>query len=1077
MHFIKQKLSYRISIKTILFFAGISICLTTFGQIPTGYYDNAQGLTGESLKNALHDIIKGHTEFPYTSSGTDVWDILKEADQDPNNTDNIIGIYSNFSMNAASEFNNGSGWNREHVWAKSRGDFGTSPGAGTDLHHLRAADISTNSARSNRNFDNAPDQYIDQGGVHNGATDSRTSSTEFIWEPRDEVKGDVARMIFYMATRYEGGSGEPDLELTETLLNNTDKSPLHGKMSVLLAWHLADPVSTAEQNRNEIVYGYQNNRNPFIDHPEYVCEIYTCSTGGNSSPVFSSTPITEATEGQNYVYNITTTDADQDAMTISGSTIPSWLSFVDNGSGSATLSGTPASENVGSHDVILEVTDGNDNTSQSFVLTVSGTGGGNLPPEFTSTAITGATENQQYTYAITVTDVDNDAITISGTTVPSWLSLTDNGGGSATLSGTPSSGDIGSHNVAISASDGTESTTQTFNISVSAADGSSDASDLFFSEYIEGSSFNKGLEIANFTNGNVDLSAYSIQKQTNGAGDWGSELALSGTLSKGDVFVIVNTSADDIMLDHADIVTGSGATTFNGNDPMGLFKNGTLIDIIGTFNGGTANFAQNTTLVRSSDIKSPNSTYSEAEWTSHASNTFTFLGAHTFGGSTNEPCDIPTDLSTSNISSTTVTLNWSASSGANDYNIRYKHSNIDSWFDASTSSTQLALTGLSFNTEYEFQVQSVCADASSEFSASTNFTTLTGDCEIATDLSASNITTSGAELSWKMIPEAISFNVEYKEKSNSSWITTSSTTENLSISGLIVGTSYEFQVQTVCANGTATFSDSHDFDTEPVTNFSDLFISEYIEGSSQNKAIEITNVTGNEVNLSSYSLKIQTDGAGDWGSELVLSGVLGDQDVYVIANSSSSSTILEQADLATSASFISFNGNDPIGLFKNDELIDIIGFFGEGGSDFAADKTLIRKPEIIQSSNAYVKAEWNSLPLNNVDDLGQHTYSGGTIPVVTSIPLSDLSTGFSLKLYPSPAKDNINLNIELQTPGKISIVIFDMGGQKIYSGTNKIIRGTHQTSINVSTLLNGLYVLNIYTGLGTSYTQKFAIRR
>lgn len=262
-------------LKFITICLGLFVWFSGFAQIPPGYYDTVNGLTGTALKDALNDIIDGHTEFPYTSSATDTWDILKLTDQDPNNSSNVICIYSGFSRDAAAEYNSGAGWNREHVWAKSRGDFGTSKGAGTDIHHLRAADVSTNSARSNRNFVASCDtQYVDGDGT----TDSYTCTSEFSWEPRDEVKGDVARMMFYMATRYEGENGEPDLELTETLQGQLDKDPLHATLSVLVAWHEADPVSTIETDRNDIIYSYQGNRNPFIDHPEYVGLIWGSSS-------------------------------------------------------------------------------------------------------------------------------------------------------------------------------------------------------------------------------------------------------------------------------------------------------------------------------------------------------------------------------------------------------------------------------------------------------------------------------------------------------------------------------------------------------------------------------------------------------------------------------------------------------------------------------------------------------------------------------------------------------------------------------------------------------------------------------
>lgn len=245
--------------------------ITAQGQIPEGYYTNAEGLDGEELKSALNDIIEGHTEYPYTSSSTDVWDILKETDKDTTNPDNVILFYTGWSVNAAQEYNNASGWSREHVWAKSRGDFGTDKGAGTDAHHLRLTNISVNSARNNRWFDNCTESYLD-GGLETGRF---TSSNSWVWQPRDEVKRDVARMIFYMATRYEGEDGEPDLEVVDYLPDdNYTKDPIHAKLSALLQWHQEDPVDDFERNRNEVVYSYQNNRNSFIDHPEYVGQIW-----------------------------------------------------------------------------------------------------------------------------------------------------------------------------------------------------------------------------------------------------------------------------------------------------------------------------------------------------------------------------------------------------------------------------------------------------------------------------------------------------------------------------------------------------------------------------------------------------------------------------------------------------------------------------------------------------------------------------------------------------------------------------------------------------------------------------------
>ena len=94
-----MKLIYFISFTLNVFFL--------FGQIPNGYYDEAQGLTGDILKTELNNIIKDHIEFPYTSSGTDVWDILKETDKDPNNPNNVILLYTGWSKNGEDEYNGG----------------------------------------------------------------------------------------------------------------------------------------------------------------------------------------------------------------------------------------------------------------------------------------------------------------------------------------------------------------------------------------------------------------------------------------------------------------------------------------------------------------------------------------------------------------------------------------------------------------------------------------------------------------------------------------------------------------------------------------------------------------------------------------------------------------------------------------------------------------------------------------------------------------------------------------------------------------------------------------------------------
>jgi endonuclease I len=244
------------------------VAFISYGQIPEGYYDRTDGLQGEELKEALYQIIKDHTDYPYTSSSTDTWDILKESDRDPDNSDNVILIYTGWSVNAAQEYNNGSGWSREHIWAKSHGFPSESEDAYRDAHHLRPCDISVNSSRGTKDFDNGGEQ-------HHEATECYTDADS--WEPRDAVKGDIARMMFYMTTRYEGENGDPNLELVDYTGTDTD-TPFFGKLSTLIEWNEEDPVDEFERNRNEVVYSYQGNRNPFVDYPDFVNAIYNSST-------------------------------------------------------------------------------------------------------------------------------------------------------------------------------------------------------------------------------------------------------------------------------------------------------------------------------------------------------------------------------------------------------------------------------------------------------------------------------------------------------------------------------------------------------------------------------------------------------------------------------------------------------------------------------------------------------------------------------------------------------------------------------------------------------------------------------
>lgn len=229
------------------------------------YYSRVEGISGTTLRARLNEIV---SEDAVRLTYSEVWDALAVTDENPCNPGYVVLLYTGRSHPIELRNRGGRGqqdnWSREHVWPKSHGFRAAGMAPYTDIHHLRPADTSVNTSRSNRDFQN--------GGEPEGeAPDTfRTSTT---WEPRDAVKGDVARMMFFLVIRYEGQGNLPDLEL----LNRETRSdePHLGFLCTLYEWHEQDPVSLWEQRRNNLIHGIQGNRNPFIDEPLWVGEIWS----------------------------------------------------------------------------------------------------------------------------------------------------------------------------------------------------------------------------------------------------------------------------------------------------------------------------------------------------------------------------------------------------------------------------------------------------------------------------------------------------------------------------------------------------------------------------------------------------------------------------------------------------------------------------------------------------------------------------------------------------------------------------------------------------------------------------------
>lgn len=246
-------------------------------QPPPGYYDSAQGLTGETLRAALNDIISPHTVL----ANSQLWAAFASTDQAPDGS--VWDIYSDvpggtppyvfqFIVDQCGNYDSeGDCFNREHTFPVSW--FNDGVPMNTDVHHIYPTDAWVNQQRGNWPYGEvtAPTWTSQNGGKRGPCSLPGCSGTVF--EPIDAYKGDLARGYFYMLTRYMNEcvawpapilSGGAFVPWAETLL---------------LAWHAQDEVSDKERDRNNAVFGIQGNRNPYIDNPDWAHSIWGPEAG------------------------------------------------------------------------------------------------------------------------------------------------------------------------------------------------------------------------------------------------------------------------------------------------------------------------------------------------------------------------------------------------------------------------------------------------------------------------------------------------------------------------------------------------------------------------------------------------------------------------------------------------------------------------------------------------------------------------------------------------------------------------------------------------------------------------------
>jgi endonuclease I len=653
------------------------------------YYDDfvTEAMTGNTLKTALNNRIKNHTAIsPYAETKYAMAIVDRDYTKSPlangtsynftnTSTDNpylrlMYGKYNGSSSAYQWNADHTRIWNKEHTWAKSLGNFGETAPAGTDLHHLISSDQNNNNYHSNLDFGDVStgaSNVLDERGNISGKTGYSTLSlSKKVYEPADEYKGDIARMVFYMATRYltYSSTGNPQLRLVESVVGGTtvtSSASVYGELGILshyLQWNEEDPVDAYEIKRNNLIYhNFQGNRNPYIDHPEWADVVFDTSYSGAGATIASGTssvgnnPAWAAASGVTLssinanTSSMLTTYALNEAFDSTGLVVTATMSDsstkVVNG-WTTDFDGVTSFGSSGNKTVTVTYVEGGVTKTTTLSITVENKSLSSLSLNTTSVTTTFPFQGTFEQDNLIVDAVYSNASTrmLSSTNYTSSF---------------PDLADLGTQNITISYSGVSQSypiqvTLQGANLAI--------ANDLFFSEYMEGSSNNKYVEIYNGTGDTVSLEDYQVKLFANGAASPTTTLDLSGTLPHDEVLIIYNSSVSSSILS---IITAhgykisSGVTNFNGNDGVGLYLNNSLIDQIGIVGGSDPGTAWtgtdangailstlNKTLVRVSSVYQGNTTYfwtgSTNEWITFAQDNSAYLADHTFtSGNVEDP--------------------------------------------------------------------------------------------------------------------------------------------------------------------------------------------------------------------------------------------------------------------------------------------------------------------------------------------------------------------------------------------------------------------------------------------------------
>ncbi len=538
-------------------------------ELPAGYYSLAEGQKDETLKTALHQIVKQHVRIDYGAKGT--WVVFRTSDVRPDGS--IWDMYSN-EVRLFPEAGSHPDMNIEHSVPKSWwGDsYPFIYDASYDLHHLVPSDASANMAKSNNILGEVQDATFDNGVSRTGNVTVAGKSIP-AFEPANEYKGDFARMYMYVATCYQ------DYNWVSNGVYMFDSEPYPTlnaySRELLMRWHRSDPVSEKELVRNEAVYAAQRNRNPFIDYPLLAEYLWGDSIGkafhtGLADYPRLFAPLQGQTVDMGTVMegSVATYSLPIKACNLTAPLNLSWKAAAGFSLSANTIPAVEAEQGVQ-----VEIRYSNDGLSGMLRDTLVIAGGGLYAPVELPISLQGTPA----------------FIVLPATHVKSTEALL--------------------HCVAMP---------QAESYRWEVFEGASEATDLFISAYLEGSSYNKAIALYNGTSRSVCLSDYGLGRQQNGNGTFVDYMALPDVLlGAGETYVLVNSSsANEELRACADMFAPSGEHSplnFNGNDAVALYRNRVMIDIVG-WDGVAENWGKDVTLYRSYDALGPSLSFDLNDW-------------------------------------------------------------------------------------------------------------------------------------------------------------------------------------------------------------------------------------------------------------------------------------------------------------------------------------------------------------------------------------------------------------------------------------------------------------------------------